>query len=158
LRTPGWKLVSLRRLAPFAAGLAGRSDRAYRHLAGRGVTFFCLAGLSERHPVLDVAGFTLIQRGTDDAVLARVFGAEALVIAAPAWSIIGSLRRFTNSAPGCPRCCRQHPVGPDDPPSHGCSAVDASSSYRSDSPNPPVDPALQPAPADDSRKCRPPSP
>jgi MFS family permease len=56
-------------------------------------TVICLATVGAGNAVLDVAGFTLIQRGTDDAVLARVFGVfEVLVIAAlGVGSIIGSL-------------------------------------------------------------------
>jgi MFS family permease len=56
-------------------------------------TLICLAVVGAGNAILDVSGFTLIQRGIDDAVLARVFGVfEILVIAAVgAGSILGSL-------------------------------------------------------------------
>jgi hypothetical protein len=56
-------------------------------------TVVCLAVVGAGNAVLDIAGFTLIQRGIDNAVLARVFGVfEVLAIAAlGAGSIVGSL-------------------------------------------------------------------
>jgi MFS family permease len=92
----GLALVSLRRLArPFAAGLVMWGIP----IALIGIwpqtiwTVVCLTVVGAGNAVLDIAGFTLIQRGIDDAVLARVFGVfEVLVIAAlGAGSIVGSL-------------------------------------------------------------------
>ena len=92
----GLGLVSLRRLArPFAAGLVmwGVPIALIGIWPYAAWTVICLAVVGAGNAVLDVAGFTLIQRGTDDAVLARVFGVfEVLVIAAlGVGSIIGSL-------------------------------------------------------------------
>ncbi len=92
----GLGLVSLRRLArPFAAGLVmwGVPIALIAIWPNAVWTVICLATVGAGNAVLDVAGFTLIQRGTDDAVLARVFGVfEVLVIAAlGVGSIIGSL-------------------------------------------------------------------
>jgi MFS family permease len=92
----GLGLVSLRRLArPFAAGLVmwGVPIALIGIWPHAAWTVICLAAVGAGNAVLDVAGFTLIQRGTDDAVLARVFGVfEVLVIAAlGVGSIIGSL-------------------------------------------------------------------
>lgn len=92
----GLGLVSVRRLArPFAAGLVmwGVPIALIGIWPYAAWTVICLAAVGAGNAVLDVAGFTLIQRGTDDAVLARVFGVfEVLVIAAlGVGSIIGSL-------------------------------------------------------------------
>ena len=92
----GLGLVSLRRLArPFAAGLLmwGVPIALIGIWPSAAWAVICLAAVGAGNAVLDVAGFTLIQRGTDDAVLARVFGVfEVLVIAAlGVGSIIGSL-------------------------------------------------------------------
>jgi MFS family permease len=92
----GLGLVSLRRLArPFAAGLVmwGVPIALIAVWPNAVWTVICLATVGAGNAVLDIAGFTLIQRGTDDAVLARVFGVfEVLVIAAlGVGSIIGSL-------------------------------------------------------------------
>lgn len=82
----GLGLVGLRRLArPFAVGLVMWGApialiAAWPHAAW---TFTCLAVVGAGNAVLDISGFTLIQRGVDDDVLARVFGVfEILVIAA----------------------------------------------------------------------------
>jgi MFS family permease len=82
----GLGLVGLRRLArPFAAGLVMWGVpialiAAWPHAAW---TIVCLAVVGAGNAVLDIAGFTLIQRGIDDSVLARVFGVfEILVIGA----------------------------------------------------------------------------
>jgi MFS family permease len=92
----GLALVSLRRLArPFAAGLVmwGVPIALIGIWPHTAWTVVCLAVVGAGNAVLDIAGFTLIQRGIDDAVLARVFGVfEVLVIAAlGAGSIVGSL-------------------------------------------------------------------
>ena len=92
----GLGLVSLRRLArPFAAGLLmwGVPIALIGIWPSAAWAVICLAAVGAGNAVLDVAGFTLIQRGTDDAVLARVFGVfDVLVIAAlGVGSIIGSL-------------------------------------------------------------------
>ena len=92
----GLGLVSLRRLArPFAAGLLmwGVPIALIGIWPSAAWAVICLAAVGAGNAVLDVAGFTLIQRGTDDAVLARVFGVfEVLVIAAlGVGSIVGSL-------------------------------------------------------------------
>jgi len=92
----GLGLVGLRRLArPFTAGLVMWGVpialvAAWPHTAW---TLTCLAVVGAGNAVLDVSGFTLIQRGIDDAVLARVFGVfEILVITAVGvGSILGSL-------------------------------------------------------------------
>lgn len=82
----GLGLVGLRRLArPFAAGLVmwGVPIALIAVWPHAGWTIACLAVVGAGNAVLDIAGFTLIQRGIDDAVLARVFGVfEILVIAA----------------------------------------------------------------------------
>jgi len=92
----GLALVSLRRLArPFAAGLVmwGVPIALIGLWPHTAWTVVCLVVVGAGNAVLDIAGFTLIQRGIDDAVLARVFGVfEVLVIAAlGAGSIVGSL-------------------------------------------------------------------
>jgi MFS family permease len=92
----GLALVSLRRLArPFAAGLVmwGVPLTLIGIWPQTSWTVVCLAVVGAGNAVLDIAGFTLIQRGIDDAVLARVFGVfEVLVIAAlGAGSIVGPL-------------------------------------------------------------------
>lgn len=92
----GLALVSLRRLArPFAAGLVmwGVPLTLIGIWPHTSWTVVCLAVVGAGNAVLDIAGFTLIQRGIDDAVLARVFGVfEVLVIAAlGAGSIVGPL-------------------------------------------------------------------
>ena len=92
----GLALVSLRKLArPFAAGLVmwGVPLTLIGIWPHTSWTVACLAVVGAGNAVLDIAGFTLIQRGIDDAVLARVFGVfEVLVIAAlGVGSIVGSL-------------------------------------------------------------------
>jgi predicted MFS family arabinose efflux permease len=92
----GLGLVGIRRLArPFAAGLVMLGApialvAAWPHAAWTAV---CLAVVGAGNAILDVSGFTLIQRGIDDDVLARVFGVfEILVITAlGAGSILGPL-------------------------------------------------------------------
>jgi len=92
----GLGLVGLRRLArPFSAGLVMWGApialvALWPHTIWTGT---CLVFVGVGNAILDVSGFTLIQRGIDDAVLARVFGVfEMLVIAAlGAGSIAGSL-------------------------------------------------------------------
>jgi len=92
----GLALVGLRRLArPFAAGLVAWGAplaliAAWPHEPW---ALTCLAVVGAGNAILDVSGFTLIQRGIDDAVLARVFGVfEMLVVAAVGvGSIVGSL-------------------------------------------------------------------
>jgi MFS family permease len=90
----GLGLVGARRLArPFAAGLVmwGVPIALIAAWPHAGWTVTCLAVVGAGNAVLDIAGFTLIQRGIDDAVLARVFGVfEVLVIVAVgAGSIVG---------------------------------------------------------------------
>jgi predicted MFS family arabinose efflux permease len=92
----GLALVGLRRLArPFAAGLVGWGApialiAAWPHEPW---ALTCLAVVGAGNAILDVSGFTLIQRAIDDAVLARVFGVlEFLaVIAVGIGSVVGSL-------------------------------------------------------------------
>jgi hypothetical protein len=82
----GLGLVGLRRLArPFAAGLVmwGLPIALVAAWPHAGWTAVCLAAVGAGNALLDISGFTLVQRGIDDAVLARVFGVfEILVIAA----------------------------------------------------------------------------
>jgi MFS family permease len=92
----GLGLVGLRRLArPFAAGLVmwGAPIALIAVWPQAAWTAACLVVVGAGNAILDVSGFTLIQRGIDDAVLARVFGVfEILVIAAlGAGSILGAL-------------------------------------------------------------------
>jgi MFS family permease len=92
----GLGLIGLRRLArPFAAGLVmwGTPIALIAAWPHERWTFACLAVVGVGNAILDVSGFTLIQRGIDDAVLARVFGVfEILVIiAVGTGSILGSL-------------------------------------------------------------------
>jgi MFS family permease len=92
----GLGLVGLRRLArPFAAGMVMWGApialiAAWPHAVW---TITCLAVVGAGNAILDISGFTLIQRGIDDRVLARVFGVfEILVIVAVGvGSIVGSL-------------------------------------------------------------------
>jgi predicted MFS family arabinose efflux permease len=92
----GLGLVGLRRLArPFAGGLVLWGVplalvAAWPHEAW---ALMCLAVVGAGNAILDVSGFTLIQRGIDDAVLARVFGVfEILVVTAVGiGSVMGSL-------------------------------------------------------------------
>jgi CRP-like cAMP-binding protein/predicted MFS family arabinose efflux permease len=70
-------LVARRRLAyPFAAGLVlwGAPIALIGVWPHEWVALLCLALVGGGNSVLDVAGFTLVQRMVDDAVLARVFG------------------------------------------------------------------------------------
>jgi predicted MFS family arabinose efflux permease len=91
----GLGLVGLRRLArPFAAGLLMWGTpialvAAWPHAAW---TVVCLVVVGIGNAILDVSGITLIQRGIDDAVLARAFGVlEILAITAVGTgSIVGS--------------------------------------------------------------------
>ena len=87
----GIGLVGLRRLArPFAGGLVMWGIiAAWPHEIW---ALACLAVVGAGNAVLDVSGFTMIQRGIDDAVLARVFGVfEMLVVTAVGiGSIVGS--------------------------------------------------------------------
>ncbi len=92
----GLGLVGLRRLArPFAAGLViwGAPLALIAAWPHELWALTCLAVVGAGNAILDVSGFTLIQRGIDDAVLARVFGVfEMLVVAAVGiGSIVGSL-------------------------------------------------------------------
>src|SRR5262249_36652673 len=92
----GLGLVGLRRLArPFAAGLAmwGTPIALIAVWPHAIWTAACLATVGAGNAILDVGGFTLIHRGIDDTVLARVFGVfEILVIAALGiGSVAGSL-------------------------------------------------------------------
>ena len=102
----GLGLVSLRRLArPFAAGLVmwGVPIALIGIWPYAAWTVICLAVVGAGNAVLDVAGFTLIQRGTDDAVLARVFGVfEVLVIAALGVGSITDHCSSTSSGSGLP--------------------------------------------------------
>ena len=82
----GLGLVALRKLArPFAAGLVAWGFpialiAAWPHEVW---ALTCLAVVGAGNAILDVSGFTMIQRGIDDAVLARVFGVfEVLVVSA----------------------------------------------------------------------------
>jgi MFS family permease len=92
----GVGLVGLRRLAqPFSLALVMWGApialvALWPHTIWAGT---CLIVVGVGNALLDVSGFTLIQRGIDDAVLARVFGVfELLVIAAlGVGSIAGSL-------------------------------------------------------------------
>lgn len=91
----GIGLVGLRRLArPFAGGLVMWGVplalvAAWPHEVW---ALACLAVVGAGNAILDVSGFTMIQRGIDDAVLARVFGVfEMLVVTAVGvGSIVGS--------------------------------------------------------------------
>jgi predicted MFS family arabinose efflux permease len=92
----GLGLVGLRRLArPFAAGLVmwGAPLALVAVWPHEIWALACLAVVGAGNAILDVSGFTLIQRGIDDAVLARVFGVfEILVaIAVGVGSILGSV-------------------------------------------------------------------
>jgi hypothetical protein len=92
----GLGLVGLRRLArPFAAGLLmwGAPLALVAAWPHEIWALACLAVVGAGNAILDVSGFTLIQRGIDDAVLARVFGVfEILVaIAVGVGSILGSV-------------------------------------------------------------------
>jgi hypothetical protein len=92
----GLGLVGLRRLAqPFAAGLVmwGAPIALVAAWPHEVWAFACLAVVGAGNAILDVSGFTLIQRAIDDAVLARVFGVfEVLVVTAVGvGSILGSL-------------------------------------------------------------------
>jgi hypothetical protein len=92
----GLGLVGLRRLArPFSAGLVMWGAplvlvAAWPHEIW---ALACLAVVGAGNAILDVSGFTLIQRGIDDAVLARVFGVFEIlvVIAVGTGSLLGSL-------------------------------------------------------------------
>ena len=92
----GLGLGALRKLArPFAGGLVAWGVpialvAAWPHEVW---AFACLAVVGAGNAILDVSGFTMIQRGIDDAVLARVFGVfEVLVVSAVGvGSIMGSL-------------------------------------------------------------------
>src|SRR5207245_7994743 len=73
----GVGLVGLRRLAqPFAAGLVmwGAPIALVAAWPHEAWVIVCLAVVGAGNAILDVSGFTLIQRAIDDAVLARVFG------------------------------------------------------------------------------------
>jgi MFS family permease len=92
----GLGLVGRRRLArPFAGGLVLWGApialiAVWPHLAW---ALLCLSVVGAGNAILDVSGFTMIQRGIDDAVLARVFGVfEILVVTAVGLgSILGSV-------------------------------------------------------------------
>jgi len=91
----GIGLVGLRRLArPFAGGLVmwGVPIALIAAWPHEIWALACLAVVGAGNAVLDVCGFTMIQRGIDDAVLARVFGVfEMLVVTAVGvGSIVGS--------------------------------------------------------------------
>jgi MFS family permease len=92
----GLALVGNRRLArPFAAGLVmwGVPISLIGAWLHEPWALACLAVVGAGNGVLDVSGFTMIQRGIDDAVLARVFGVfEILVVTAVGiGSLVGSL-------------------------------------------------------------------
>ena len=82
----GLALVGKRRLAqPFAAGLVmwGLPISLVGAWLHEAWALACLAVVGAGNAVLDVSGFTMIQRRIDDAVLARVFGVfEILVVTA----------------------------------------------------------------------------
>jgi hypothetical protein len=92
----GLGLVGTRKLArPFAGGLVMWGVpialvAAWPHEAW---ALTCLAVVGAGNAILDVSGFTMIQRGIEDAVLARVFGVfEILVVSAVGiGSILGSV-------------------------------------------------------------------
>jgi MFS family permease len=91
----GIGLVGMRRLArPFAGGLVmwGVPIALIAAWPHEVWALTCLAAVGAGNAVLDVSGFTMIQRGIDDAVLARVFGVfEMLVVTAVGvGSIVGS--------------------------------------------------------------------
>jgi MFS family permease len=92
----GLGLVGLRRLArPFAAGLVmwGTPLALVAAWPHETCALTCLAVVGAGNAILDISGFTLIQRGIDDAVLARVFGVFEIlvVIAVGTGSLLGSL-------------------------------------------------------------------
>jgi predicted MFS family arabinose efflux permease len=92
----GLGLVGLRRLArPFAAGLVmwGAPIALVAAWPHQAWALTCLAVVGAGNAILDVSGFTMIQRGIEDAVLARVFGVfEILVaVAVGVGSIVGSI-------------------------------------------------------------------
>jgi predicted MFS family arabinose efflux permease len=92
----GLGLVGLRKLArPFAGGLVmwGAPIALIAAWPHEVWALTCLAVVGAGNAILDVSGFTMIQRGIDDAVLARVFGVfEILVVSAVGiGSILGSL-------------------------------------------------------------------
>ena len=92
----GLALVGNRRLArPFAAGLVlwGVPISLIGAWLHEPWALACLAVVGAGNAVLDVSGFTMIQRGIDDAVLARVFGVfEILVVTAVGTgSLVGAL-------------------------------------------------------------------
>jgi hypothetical protein len=82
----GLGLVALRKLArPFAGGLVlwGAPIALVAAWPHEAWALTCLAVVGTGNAILDVSGFTMIQRGIDDAVLARVFGVfEVLVVSA----------------------------------------------------------------------------
>jgi MFS family permease len=92
----GLGLVGKRRLArPFAAGLVlwGAPIALIPAWPQMVWALACLSVVGAGNAILDVSGFTMIQRGIDDAVLARVFGVfEILVVTAVGvGSILGSV-------------------------------------------------------------------
>ncbi len=92
----GLGLVGLRRLAqPFAAGLVmwGVPIALVAAWPNETWALVCLAAAGTGNALLDVSGFTMVQRAIEDAVLARVFGVfEVLVLTAVGiGSILGSL-------------------------------------------------------------------
>jgi MFS family permease len=92
----GLGLVGLRRLArPFAAGLLmwGVPLTLVAAWPHESWALICLAVVGAGNAILDISGFTLIQRGIDDDVLARVFGVFEIlvVIAVGTGSLLGSL-------------------------------------------------------------------
>jgi len=92
----GVGLVGLRQLArPFAAGLVmwGAPLALVAAWPHEGWALACLAVVGAGNAILDVSGFTLIQRGIDDIVLARVFGVFEIlvVIAVGTGSVLGLL-------------------------------------------------------------------
>jgi hypothetical protein len=92
----GLGLVGKRRLArPFSAGLVlwGAPIALIPAWPQMAWALACLSVVGAGNAILDVSGFTMIQRGIDDAVLARVFGVfEILVVTAVGvGSILGSV-------------------------------------------------------------------
>ena len=156
----GIALVGLRRLAqPFAAGLVmwGAPLALIAAWPNEPWALTCLAVVGAGNAILDVSGFTLIQRGIDDDVLARVFGVfEMLVVAAVGiGSIVGSLlvsqlgARQSLVVAGCllpvPRRRELPAPAPDRRPGGRAAARAGGPDGR---------PALQPAAGDDARAAR----
>jgi MFS family permease len=90
------RLVGRRRLAtPFAWGLVlwGSPLAALAGWRELGWALFCVGVVGAGNAILDVSGYTLIQRTVDDAVLSRVFGVFEILVsgAAGVGSIVAPL-------------------------------------------------------------------